>query len=339
LSCHDYLSRELHPELPVELAQRVLDQPPREHPEGWWAWPRVQAAHRRLASEIVERVPAYGGGEGRGIVVIGGGKYFVSAYVTIRVLREVGCRLPIELWHLAGEMTDQMRSLAAEWDVRCVDADALARERPFRFLDHWWRGWQLKAFALLHAPFREVLLLDADSYPVRNPEFLFDWSEYRRRGAIFWPDAPGSAALLPSGVWSVFGIEPLAMRPNDSGQLVVDRQACWREINLAAHYNAHADYVYRYVYGDKDTFLLAWRRLGRPFARMWPECIARTPGLLQLDDRGEILFQHRIHDKFRLNGTRFASTPQAAAVNRFHPHLAHELFCFRVVEELAKEFN
>jgi hypothetical protein len=334
------LREQLHPGLPAEAVQALLDRTRLTKPEGWWEWPNVQEAHRRLADAHVERIGAFpGGAPSRGVVIVGGGKYFASAYVTIRVLRRVGCRLPIELWHFAEEMDDAMRSLAAEWDVTCVDADALARRRPYRFLDHWWRGWQLKAYALLHTSFHEVLLLDADSYPVRNPEFLFDWPEYRRLGAVFWPDAGQSSSLLSQRVWSVFGVRPWPGAANESGQMLVNRAACWREVRLAAHYNARADFTYRHVYGDKDTFPLAWSRLGRPFARMWPKCIRRQPGLLQLDDRGEVLFQHRVHDKFRLPDTRFEGTPQDAHANRFYPHLAHEQFCFEALEELARRWS
>ena len=42
----------------------------------------------------------------RGIVICGGGeRYLPSAYVLVRVLRHLGCGLPVEVWHLGeGEM-------------------------------------------------------------------------------------------------------------------------------------------------------------------------------------------------------------------------------------------
>lgn len=48
--------------------------------------------------------------------------------------------------------------------------------------------WVLKPWALLNSSFRHVLMLDADSFPVTNPEFLFETPQYRDTGAIFWPD-------------------------------------------------------------------------------------------------------------------------------------------------------
>jgi hypothetical protein len=300
----------------------------------------VQEGHRRSAAEVARQTPAYPGGyEGRGVVLVGGGKYFVAAYVTARVLRHVGCVLPVQLWHLAGEVSEPMRELLRPWGVACVDADEVARRRPFRFLDgHWWKGWQLKPFALAHSPFREVLLLDADCYPVRDPTFLFDWPGYQRHGAIFWPDLPTSGGLLPPQRCRLLGVEPLSP-PLESGQLVVDKERCWPELHLTLWYNAQADYVYRHLWGDKDTFNVAWRRRGRDFA-MPPGCSRfDTHTILQPGPDGAVLFQHRCQDKFRLADTVFSSTPQAFAANRFNPRLLLEDRCFRFLTELREAWT
>jgi hypothetical protein len=38
-------------------------------------------------------------------------------------------------------------------------------------------GWQLKPYSIVHCPFREVLFLDADNVPLRDPTFLFECDE------------------------------------------------------------------------------------------------------------------------------------------------------------------
>jgi hypothetical protein len=328
------------PHTPPADVRRLLDLPPRSQPAGWWAWPNVHDAYRGAAADFLARAPAYPVGyAGRGVVVVGGGRYFPSAYVTVRVLRHVGCRLPVQLWHLVGEVTDAMRGLLRPLGVECVDADRAARERPFRFLDgHWWKGWQLKPYALAHCPFEEVLLLDADCYPVRDPEGLFDWPPYRERGAVFWPDYDPSWALLTPDRWAVFGAEP-RLPPFESGQLLVNKRACWRELQLALWYNAHADFVYHILWGDKDTFNVAWRRLGREHATPRPRCGWDTHTILQYGPDGRVLFQHRCRDKFRLGDEAFPSTPQSFAANQYVGRLEHEALCFRFRDELARAWR
>src|SRR5262249_53761786 len=142
----------------------------------------------------------------------------------------------------------------------------------------------------------------------RDPEFIFDWPGYRETGAVFWPDLPGWS--YPPDWWSVLGATPGQPGALESGQLVIDKGRCWRALSLALHYNAQADYTYRYLWGDKDTFLLAWRRLGREFGVMWPTAGWDTHTILQKDDRGAVLFQHRCRDKWRLPGDRFDSNAQ-----------------------------
>lgn len=330
------VSRLITPEMPVDLVRGIISMPPVQQADDWHSWENVRQAHRDAATLAIEQTPTYEPAPiDRGIVVVGGGKYFVSAYITIQVLRHVGCQLPIELWHLDGEITPEMEAILRPLGVSFRNADG-PDERPFRFLNHWWRGWQLKSYALRHCSFREVLLLDADSYPVRNPEFLFDWRQYRERGAIFWPDLAKHSDMVPKQAFEIFGCEPFPGLPTESGQILLNRELCWRELNLALHYNAQADFTYRIIYGDKDTFPMAWSRLGRRHARMFPLVRFDSVALLQADDQGQALFVHRVHDKFRLPLVKFDGTNQHEPENRFHPQFPLESFCFAALTEVRK---
>jgi hypothetical protein len=328
------------PLLPVDTLRHLLRLPARPQPSGWWHWPNVQEAQRQLVSDSITIVPPYSGGyQGRGIVIVGGGRYAAATYVTVRVLRHVGCELPIQVWHLAGEMDEAMRRLLSPLGVTCVDADEMARLYPYRFLDgHWWKGWQMKPYAILHCPFREVLFLDADCYPTRDPEVLFTWSGFRTSGAVFWPDSEAGKRALTPQLIRTFGVEPEGVLPIESGQLLVDKERCWRELHLALHYNSQADYTYRLLHGDKDTFPLAWKRLGRDYASPWPTFDWDTHTILQYDPEGRVLFQHRAQDKFTLAPTAFPSTYQLYPSNHYHPRLVHEDFCFQVLDELREKW-
>jgi hypothetical protein len=269
---------------------------------------------------------------GRGIVIAGGGeRYFASLYVTVRALRHVGCRLPIQVWYLGRnkEMPRARQALLAPWDVECVDADRVRRRHPARRLD----GWELKVFATMHCPFAEVLFLDADCYPCRNPEFLFELAEYRARGAIFWPDcAPFDDRLK----WPAFGV-PDPRRPGsvESGQFLVNKQVCWRALNLAWFYNDHSDYYYCYCYGDKHTFEVAWTHLGQPFVMFTPNAVVDHVGYLQGGPDGDSLFIHRCADKFRVDVQPYV-TPQSNVMPGFYPGVPMERECWGWLQELAR---
>lgn len=340
-SCPDYLFPLLSPRTPVEEVRRHLTLPPRTQPDGWWDWPNVQEAQRRDATAcIVAGPPRRRRYRGRGIVLVGGGLYLAAVFVTVRVLRHIGCTLPIELWHLADEIDPAARRLLRPLGIRCVNADRVARRWPFRFLEgHWWKGWQLKPYAIAHSTFREVLLLDADCYPVRDPSFLFEWPGYRDHGAVFWPDLEASRGLFTPQMWALFGIPPEERMPLESGQLLIDKDRCRRELHLTLHYNARADYIYRQLWGDKDTFLMAWRRLGRDYGMMWPSSGFDTHTILQYDDRGEPLFLHRCRDKWRLGQEDFPTSSQPWTTNQYNPRLAHEDFCFRCLDELRAQWS
>lgn len=81
-------------------------------------------------------------------------------------------------------------------------------------------------------------------------------------------------------------------------------------------YPGRADYFYRTVYGDKDTFWLAWHRVGRPFA-MPARGLERIPfTMCQHDFDGRRVFQHRHGDKWSLAGNRRSAGFEAEDVCR-----------------------
>ena len=339
--------------LPIDIAKFAIDSITRDSPpwliaqalqraavkrddDAWWRWSNVINGFHLAVTARLATIPAFTPApQDRGIVIVGGGRYLPSVYISIRVLRHLGCQLPIEVWHFDKENDSKIETFIRSYDVQFVNANEIANEHSFRFLDwHWWRGWQLKSFALLHSRFEEALLLDADCFPIRNPEYLFDWPEYREKGVVIWPDLYHSPTQASLETCRLFEIDWPDQRLAESGQFLVNRRECWQQLVLAGFYNEAADITYRYIWGDKDTFPFAWMRTRKPYARMWPECEADDGCLLQFDFNRHVIFQHRVGDKFKLGGSDFASTPQSATRNRFHGSLAHESFCFHALREL-----
>jgi hypothetical protein len=255
------------------------------------------------AAEFIETIPPYPGTfEGRGVVICAGGvKYLTCAWVLIKMLRHLGCTLPIQVWYLGEDEGDpDWIELVRPLGVECVDTFEVAKRYPHPRL----RGWESKPYAILHSRFKEVLFLDADNVPVVDPSFVFECEEFQEAGAVFWPDTP----IMPptAEAWQVFGVPCRQEREVESGQLLIDKERCWRALNLCNWYNGHSDFFYQFVYGDKDTFRFAWHRTETPF-RMVPWPHEPIPfGLLQFDLEGHRLFQHRIHDKWTLHGNHAA---------------------------------
>jgi hypothetical protein len=312
-----------------EMIELIKSSPPGHWPAGWPHWENVKLSHRLMANEFLNTLPsARHSYNGRGIVIAGGGHtYFACAWICIRVLRELGCELPVQLWYLGeGELDAQMERLVAPFDVRCIDAHSVAATNPCRILS----GWGLKPYMIKHAPFKDVLLLDADNIPVRDPTFLFDSAEYQRQGAIFWPDfyERGSTDVrhyLSPTVWSTFGVAPRDEPTIESGQLLVDKERCWRDLNLSLWYTEHADWTYAHVYGDKDCFHIAWRSCGSDYAIPATLPIWTGHTILQHDFQGARIFQHRCRDKWTLNGS-----------NKPNRRLVHEEMCFGFLSELSR---
>ena len=91
----------------------------------------------------------------------------------------------------------------------------------------------------------------------------------------------------------------------ESGQIVIDKQRSWTALCLTMWMNEYSDYWYRHIYGDKETFHFAWRRLNQPYA-MPGHPIHHIPSTFcQHDFDGRRVFQHRNHAKWSL-----ASNPQ-----------------------------
>jgi hypothetical protein len=298
----------------------------------FWQMERLseKTARRELerAAASLPEAPSHTGG--RGIVIPGGGeKYLPGALLAAGLLRRLGCTLPIEIWHLgAPELPPRWQAPLAAVGARSVDALAVQTRHPVRRLG----GFELKAFSLAYTELSDVLLLDADNVPTRDPTFLFESAEYRKLGAIFWPDYGPSRGSLATGplseshpIWALTGVPYRGDREFESGQVCIDKTRCHRELMLALWINQYSDFWYRYLWGDKDTFHLAWRKLGREWAmpaRGPIDLMGRVMG--QCDFEGRVLFQHRHGAKWSLH-----DNPRIAG-------FIHEDVCFQIIAELRE---
>jgi FkbM family methyltransferase len=354
-NCADYRAEQLAPSASVANLIAQLDantRPGGGWPNGWESRPEVIEAHRARLYRTAAKLPEYPGGHaGRGIVTCAGGaKYFTCAWVLIWLLRRYGCTLPIEVWYLGLEEMDPTmhRLLGSLGNVRLVDAVALSRQLPPDQQPRRLGGWESKAFAIQHSTFREVLFLDADQVPTRDPSYLFDAAEYRDSGCVFWPDYPPNGWCITRTGFEAAGLpvpgntknakwkNPTDYRPVESGQILIDKARHWKPLLLCRHINDHSDFWYRHaaekkgvnhIYGDKDTFYLAWQVLSVPYAMPrdagWTGGKSTSGAFLQHDFAGKVLFQHRVQPvtKWSLHGDNHR-TPNLVGWNHCEAALA-----------------
>lgn len=206
---------------------------------------------------------------GRGIVIPAGGWYYlVNAYVNMRMLRDSGCQLPVEIWYIGEkEIVPPLMEKLEEMGAVCKDITA--------HFSYPIKGFEVKVHAIAASSFEEVMLLDADNVVLQNPEFLFDSPQYIENGALFWPDI--QTIEQNNLLWSVLDLPPQKLRAQESGQLVINKKRGWRPLQLCLHMNKESHFYYKHIYGDKDTFQLSWKTMGAPFHMM-----EHLPGVLKI---------------------------------------------------------
>lgn len=257
--------------------------------------------------------------EGQGIVMCAGGiSYFTCAWICISNLRNLGCTLPVELWYLGNELTEEAIGELKKLDVDCRN---FIEETQTTM-----KGFSLKPLAIIKSKFQHVLFLDADNNCLRDPSFLFNGDEYISTGTIFWPDFWKTAVDNP--IWKIVESTSFELYEQESGQLVINKETSWLPLNLALFFNEKKQYFHMLLYGDKDTFKFAWHALKQDFFMITTpvaccgysinnEFFGTT--MVQYDFEGNELFLHR--NLLKWDNTKDDEYNLWTQINRFN-HLA-----------------
>ena len=266
----------------------------------------------------------------RGIVTCGSLKFMPYLWILVRSLRHAGCKLPVELWHMEGEVNGAFQRWLEPYGVTFRNGGRLPWNR-----NRYFNGAHgFKPYAVIHSSFRDVLFLDADNSVAIDPAFLFETPEFQQSGAVFWSDPVsmttrmGGAALRAD-----FGVDP-GGEEFESGQFIVDKARCWRALQLTLHLNERSGYYYRFLFGDKETFRLAFDAAGQPYALARQPAHApardwRRAGHIQYWTDGRPLFHHRVGRKWEMDVTNPS--------NHVLPHLPAP-FVEEIFAELRSEW-
>lgn len=197
--------------------------------------------------------PDYKVGDRRGIITVGGGKYWPGIYVMIKMLRETGFKDVIQVWY-RGKCETVYPEDVLGLNVEFYDVDDMAE----RF-NNWpipqgnpkQGGWEAKLYALYHTDLREVGFLDADAYYVSDPTPLFNL--LNGYGFVFWKDLPKQTKCVK---WDQVYPEGKStpVPPIQGGQLFIDRLQAWKLIHTCYYMCKNSNFYFKHMYGDQDTW-------------------------------------------------------------------------------------
>ncbi|CDZ97044.1 Alpha-mannosyltransferase [Phaffia rhodozyma] len=240
-------------------------------------------------------------GSGRGIVLSAGNADTLERVLYIlRMLRHVyHSKLPVQIYHFPSEkppadskLVQEARELGAE----LVEAKGSVKDEKRR------KNYHLKALAIVQCPWREVLYLDSDNVPTRDPEYMFDSPPYKRLRAIFWPDFWKTAAANP--VWSILGVRCRDEWEMEAGQIFIDKKYHLDAMLLSQHMLEDFKFWFNFSDGDKDIFRFAFlalrKRWGVPGRNLGVGGLPRGTQsgdfcgltMMQYDHLGDPLFVH-----------------------------------------------
>lgn len=192
----------------------------------------------------------------KGIITVGGGKYWYGIVAGIKLLRWLGCNLPVEIWY-RGECERVYPDEVQDLNVLLFDVDKMGKELgdsriPTGNVKSG--GWEAKLYALTHTHLEKVLFIDADAYCVNDPSPLFDL--LNEAGFVYWKDLPGQMnAIKWKDVYSK-GVNTNVM-PVQGGQILIDRKKNWKLVCMAHTMCQHSEFFFKKMYGDQDTWRVA----------------------------------------------------------------------------------
>ena len=224
----------------------------------------------------------------RGIVMSIYPDVLLSVYAILYLLRYTHhCTLPIELWSLPDEFdsaaehnTDsslilfqhilQLPNVTHRTTPRLEDTMAQLTTGIMPNAVSSIAGFMIKPYSIFYSHFDQVLWLDSDNVPLRDPRYLFDTVPYQTTGTLFFQDywQPAQSIFLlneNSLVWELLGIP---FRPTEfemeSGQLLVDKRRATVQRALAVVLYLAMTFESRWIgplallWGDKDLFRMGF---------------------------------------------------------------------------------
>lgn len=209
---------------------------------------------------------------GRGIATTMNENTTDTAYAMVNTIRTVlQSKLPIEIFYIGSNgliSPDTIQRLEATEDVRCIELDNDIPDLKRSLNGNDLIEAFVQPYAIMYSRFQEILWLQVNTLPLKDPEGLFESQKYTEAGALFWPDVCNRFTATAEA-WPLFGLarpdnypdtasmdtmwgnECVAGHREISGsQMLIDKSRGWSALNIAAVMSREHYFFYERVFGE-----------------------------------------------------------------------------------------
>lgn len=298
--------------------------------------------------------------KGKSIVTSCYRQEITGTYILLSELKRLEFSIPIEVFYRENELVeDEILELTKLYPEFVVFKKL--RKQFSNFQDKWGnqKGWATKVYAIAESEYEENLWIDNDNYPIRNCLDLFNDEEYKSKGSLFWRDVysidRADQYWSGSDMWKIFNVKPNDAEPFESGQFLINKLKCWKQLYMMVYYTENAQTYYQFG-GDAECWRMAWQYIAEkengyhvphnyhaspdvpygfmpygPFHKgmqnQWHKYGGGTV-MVQRDRSGAELFNHRNINKFSI-----------MSKNDFNQDVANEITYHMIVKHMQIKYK
>lgn len=208
-----------------------------------------------------------------------GKPHVLFALDAIKVIRQLGCILPIQIFYSGkNDLEDiHIKEFESMSGVSVEDITLHFNNEVLRL-----SGWAIKPFCILASKFQQVILIDADTIFLSNPAKIFQDPDYKRTGTMFYLDR----TLFPNVSWQREWLESFLPFPvsrsvaesryfnmktaheQDSAVVAIDKAIAFEGLIAVCNMNSFVqrENIYKKVHGDKETFWIGFEMIEKEFS-------------------------------------------------------------------------
>ena len=193
------------------------------------------------------------------------------------MLRQLNCRLPIQVFYNGDDDLGEENRQLLEWEgAEVIDASILLDP----IMPNSLQKWAIKPFVMLMSSFSEFIFIDADTLFFQNPEVMFEFKSYKETGTMYYRDRtiqPSKTTLdffksmvdFPSTfvrqqrIWL-----DVSKHEGESGVILMNKKRGGMFVLLLAslmNMDPIKSEMYKAVHGDKESFWMASEALEVPY--------------------------------------------------------------------------